>query len=71
MKPDPKVPQFWVRDSEYHGRGSDVRIVYPDGYVECNTPGLDWDESFMSSADHGFSVEILKSYGHKFVFNIK
>lgn len=71
MKPDPKVPQFWVRDSSFYGRGVAIRILYPSGYVEVNSPGLDWGESFMSGTDYKHAVEMLKSYGHKFLFNIK
>lgn len=72
-KPDPKVPQLWLRE-----RGSvlgfnsyiEVRIVYPNGYVECNTNVLPWDDSFMSSDSYEKSLATLKEYGHEFVFNI-
>lgn len=68
MKPNPKVPQLWVSD---HADGTSVRILYPNGYVESNTPNLDWDESFFTNADYGVALLDLISYNHKFLFNIE
>lgn len=66
MMPNPKVPQLGVADHSY---GTCVRILYPNGYVESNTPHLDWDESFFTNVD--VAVADLISYNHQFIFNIE
>lgn len=74
MKPNPKVPQLWARNSNFTGfnnKGVDLRIVYPNGYVETNTFNLEWGESFLSSATYKLSVAQLIDYGHTFLFNIE
>lgn len=72
MKPNPKVPQLWVRTNNNYGApGVDLRIVYPSGYVESNTPMLGWDESFLSNSSYKEAVAELVDYGHTFVFNIE
>lgn len=71
MKPNPKVPQLWVRYTLEHRKDVDLRIVYPSGYVESNTPQLPWGESFLSSTSYKTSVADLVEYGHTFVFNIE
>lgn len=71
--PNPKVPQMWACNYGPNRlrRGIAVRIVYPNGYIEVNTPTLDWESSFLSSHSYKVAVANLKSYGHEFLFNIE
>lgn len=72
-KPNPKVPQLWLRErSNTLGFSNymELRIVYPNGYVESTTGVLPWDESFIASTSYEKAVDKLLEYGHEFVFNI-
>lgn len=68
MKPSPKVPQLWASD---HSFGTCIRILYPNGYVESNTPYLDWGRSFFTNANYSIALANLISYNHQFICNIE
>ena len=70
-KPNPKVPQLWAKKEEASIGVFEVRIVYPNGYVEAYNVYDGWDKSFLAMSSHTSAIEMLHSYGNEFIFNIE